>query len=797
MKWKMPESENCCRGVLDVARLRFLDLGRREDGAALVMTLAVFMLMYFVCIAVFSVSTQVKEKIHLQNACDAAAYSAAVVQADTFSRVATINRAMAWTYVQMTRRQMDYIVYKWLDCTYAHYKKDEETARNNHGCIGICTKDHYDDAAQWNIKANSSPLAGRGTVQLNGSGITSVPLGSLLNLGSIEQIENVGLALNLGGAAAVAGVAVAGDPLSLTSISQQLYLPAVQALASASPWDALEIASLMRLMGEFANSDESMSAKLGYSSSAVTYCMNVLRTQVLSDRVNIAAMNIFSRRLVRTMPGKIDKCVEDILRANVPQHMLSECRYQVRQNRDPLSLELVGGTSDVGALFGGYFCNMRNTKEDEAKFLRFAGYDKGPVETFREASLLGGTLAMTAGGVDQWFVRGDGTKRTHGAIGLQRSYKHWAEGPRADKHMAYNPYLPSCFNVPGEGDDDVPETVALHSQWQWFARQWFCLYIPPTIYNPEFDIHVPIPLWPTCEFHSKPGLDLLAGVGALLDWVTGIGDVLEAANSAIDGYDADADDDDQTEAAKTKDEITEKARDYQEGPAVETASTESSPVDEYEYGCLVTSDIENPIVMNIVADVPVPVPLFAAYARIYADDKHLYNQCYVGERARPLIMRTNYFGKDGTIAVGLARKNENVWKRILQTVAGYFRAFDPTVDWTWTFSAAKAGYRDKDAAADLRDYRVDWQFGNQEWNMCQDDWDAVFVPVRQSETLALSSLWTLGSKNFLNGWLADSWQPLMDRAPETGSWDLMPAPAGFSGESGRLDWGRLTDVMYH
>ena len=78
MKWKMPESENCCRGVWDVARLRFLDLGRREDGAALVMTLAVFMLMYFVCIAVFSVSTQVKEKIHLQNACDAAAYSAAV-----------------------------------------------------------------------------------------------------------------------------------------------------------------------------------------------------------------------------------------------------------------------------------------------------------------------------------------------------------------------------------------------------------------------------------------------------------------------------------------------------------------------------------------------------------------------------------------------------------------------------------------------------------------------------------------------------------------------------------------------
>ena len=114
--------------MLRILRDRFLRLGRDDDGVALVTTLAVFMFMYLVCIGVYAIGTAVKTRIHLQNACDAAAYSAAVVQADTLSRIATINRAMSWTYVQMTRRQMDYIVWKWLEHTVCHYKEDASTA---------------------------------------------------------------------------------------------------------------------------------------------------------------------------------------------------------------------------------------------------------------------------------------------------------------------------------------------------------------------------------------------------------------------------------------------------------------------------------------------------------------------------------------------------------------------------------------------------------------------------------------------------------------------------------------------
>ena len=115
--------------MLRVLREKLIRLGRDEDGAALVVTLAVFMFMWLVCAGVFAVGTAVKTRIHLQNACDAAAYSAAVVQADTLSRIATINRAMSWTYVQMTRRQMDYIVYKWLRHTVHHYENDRRTAK--------------------------------------------------------------------------------------------------------------------------------------------------------------------------------------------------------------------------------------------------------------------------------------------------------------------------------------------------------------------------------------------------------------------------------------------------------------------------------------------------------------------------------------------------------------------------------------------------------------------------------------------------------------------------------------------
>lgn len=102
-----------------------------DDGAALVITLGVFFFMYIFCAGVYAIGMAVKERIQLQNACDAAAYSAAVVQADTISRIATLNRAMAWTYSQLCKRQMDYIVYKLARHTADHYNRDLNAVKLN------------------------------------------------------------------------------------------------------------------------------------------------------------------------------------------------------------------------------------------------------------------------------------------------------------------------------------------------------------------------------------------------------------------------------------------------------------------------------------------------------------------------------------------------------------------------------------------------------------------------------------------------------------------------------------------
>ena len=115
--------------MLKILRDRFISLGRDEDGAALVVTLAVFMFIYVLFAGIYAVGVNVRTRIHLQNACDAAAYSAAVVQADTLSRIATINRAMSWTYAQMSKRQMDYIVSQWLGLVVGRYNRNLADAR--------------------------------------------------------------------------------------------------------------------------------------------------------------------------------------------------------------------------------------------------------------------------------------------------------------------------------------------------------------------------------------------------------------------------------------------------------------------------------------------------------------------------------------------------------------------------------------------------------------------------------------------------------------------------------------------
>lgn len=91
-----------------------LRLWRDESGVVLAMTVVVFLTLFLIACSVYAVGETVRQRIEVQNAADAGAYSGALVQADAMSRLGAINRAMVWTYAQMIKREMDQIVDVWL-----------------------------------------------------------------------------------------------------------------------------------------------------------------------------------------------------------------------------------------------------------------------------------------------------------------------------------------------------------------------------------------------------------------------------------------------------------------------------------------------------------------------------------------------------------------------------------------------------------------------------------------------------------------------------------------------------------
>jgi len=100
--------------MLKVLKTKLTALAEDESGVAFAFTVTVALIVFLFGAAVYACGETVREKIELQNTADAAAYSGALVQADTLSRIAVINKAMAWNYVMMSRRQMDHIVDCWL-----------------------------------------------------------------------------------------------------------------------------------------------------------------------------------------------------------------------------------------------------------------------------------------------------------------------------------------------------------------------------------------------------------------------------------------------------------------------------------------------------------------------------------------------------------------------------------------------------------------------------------------------------------------------------------------------------------
>ena len=635
-----------------VLRDKMFRLGRDEDGAALVVTLAIFFLMYLGCMGVYAISMAVKDRIHLQNACDAAAYSAAVVQADTLSRIATINRAMSWTYVQMTRRQMDYIVYRWLEETCKHHRDDRLRAaafaiqkHKTTTCIPMC------------------PLC------------ILPPLG--WSSGLLEGSDDITLH---------------GKDGTHGEYSER------------------------RLENEYKNKLKNSMNNSAASFYSASPSLPGLKQQIEDDLAAIKEMNEANEDLAKNLAGRVDDAVENILDSNVSQFMRKAgCFYYVMRHQNPLEYDSTMGTPR-------YLQTLDNSSDGEKRFVAFS--DQSYLNHFRS----GGTVhdeKVFGKGTDDWFVRGDERPEL------------LAEGAEKGIHRSYN-HIRSL----GRNDGGY-----LYSSWEWFATGWTCGII--------YGIH-----WMLPNSHLADESDLSRCPHTLHDVQRCYCKKGESSSSS---------------ECTTDSEIWHKGRFRGLRKATQ----------------LISKSIT---------------------ARCYADNNACYDDCYRGHRggkavyARPLVLNEDYFGDAGTITVGLACRNENVWGRILSSADGLFSAFDPSVRYSWAFAAAKAGYRYRDGFDGETEYKVDWKSGawhsrNQSWNLCQSDLDAVFVPVRKGLCKAKDGRWNDGDDTILEKMVAaaSEWKSIGAGAAVS-NWDQVDAPGGVligNGHDGTLKWRELSHVMFH
>ena len=340
-----------------------------------------------------------------------------------------------------------------------------------------------------------------------------------------------------------------------------------------------------------------------------------------------------------------------------------------------------------------------------------------------------------------------------------------------------------------------PRTIALHSSWEWHSGKWIC-------YDGYFvHFHIGYLFLSSCN-HGSSSKDWTGQITSLVKLVTSLSQLGSFLSSALGGV-------------KNPDDCGEDKdihRNLNPPPIPDPNSlgSVSSPVESYKDVCRILFDWLR-MADNRGEELILP---WHGYSRLYGDAPHLYNSAYVGERAKPLIMKPNYFGKAGTISVGIRRKNENVFLRFLKTIEGIFMAFDP--DWngdgeethTYVFASAKAGYRDKGSTQSQTDYssrayRIDWDANDQDWNLCQSDWDAVFVPVRKAYSSAIVGIWLDGEDDMLQEWVvedADKWQPVSDADNNDYTCRVNKAPGGMllgNGHDGTLKWRELSHVMFH
>ncbi|MBR6023033.1 MAG: hypothetical protein IK066_11535 [Kiritimatiellae bacterium] len=838
----------------------FRRLAREESGVALMMTLAVFLLLYILCCGVYATGEIIRQKQELQNACDAAAYSAAVVQADALSRMAVVNRAMAWSYIQLSREQMDYIVFSWLKLTCERFH-DDYTNKVAPG--GITDKRHYqfedwkfgifgfNDRHGWHDNAYYC-------------GVTTP---------SARKDDHVSLNWRTGLAEAVA----------VKEIEE----------------------SLERIGGN--GWKEGMEKGMEDLKEAIG-AMN-LALWGINDNMHQSIKETVQYVLYQNLPKDAD--------GNVREDLAQDYHWTLSggMGNGPEAYAANGlaplAESDSS---GSYFDAMYNTEEDEIKFLTMAdgipggagdapGWMKGrpvllsdyfgigahPVEPD------GSPNRYLAGGLDQWYVRGTDEEAASGELsvekgvrdppaGIQRVYKHSNRDEGKTLGVYHRPNHVFQLGLNAEGLDLKGITETFNS----FADPSKLIQkaiddLAQAVYKKVYRFYRNLGFsrrrsrrWANAQAdlirasgNMSPGelTGVYGDIGGMLGQLTGggLGQLMNALKTIANG---DIPPSNEHSLARYPDQC-------------HNVSERTGLVSQYEWAsaywfcpwvCI------PPFIDTDFPHIPIPVSailgcehhgydnwlvtqlkviledfgatrndyescfinfdptvdknkntLLRGYARIYGDDKDIWNETgYIGAVACPWVLRESFFAGDGTILVGLARKQRNPFLGLLAKGASVdrpslYEPFSPQPGadrFLVAFSAARAAWapRPEDAATGMEtvndghapgkyDIRfdaatdelpiVDNEFkparmgcvcGNREtqerllrmWNLSQTDWDATLLPLRHA----------------FCGYL-----PRYDSTVNAGLpfvWDYrdteINAVVGLAGRLGMLEWGCMGEA---
>ena len=381
-------------------------LVREERGAALAFTIAVFLFLFVLCLSVYSVGETIRRKTELQNACDAAAYSAAVVQADALSRMAVVNRAMSWSYIQMTKAELDYYTFLWLERVRDSFKNDSDKCLKTYSCksfLEFFEKQHK--AGWWHSKETVVADILKFVVIPSPFEFAYYRLGLDCHSNCHDNPDNRDIRwIGLGpGADEYNRIRI-----GYTTGGQLEYRNGDLCLPSDSDPVPL-VQTFGRQFGEHGRE---------------------LRTAIAEYQTDILSCNLLLGDICEKMTNAIPETVRRTLLENLPRTASGELDESVW---DQYRYACVGGVSapppDYGAedvetgdaagnedvTRGSYFSGLRNVEEDELRFLDMAdGLPEtrtGPGGTVTLKDWFAGTgdelsrVRDLAGGLDQWFIR--------------------------------------------------------------------------------------------------------------------------------------------------------------------------------------------------------------------------------------------------------------------------------------------------------------------------------------------------------------------------------------------------------